>query len=118
LNAHAPTLRAPAAPLRLRDDLVATVLRTVAFVPCDPDRCQVCGMRHHPSDPHVGRSVYYHVRFELVHGRSPTTADAVAHCPVEIRAAVRAEAELLGRWTEPPRGEAGICEPYFDGRHP
>jgi hypothetical protein len=102
--------------LQLKPDPRALMLHLAALTPCNPNVCQVCALRHGPRDPHGEQSLFYHLRFELVHGRPATHADATAHCPIEIRHAVQAELQLMGRWTQPACGCEGISEPpYYEG---
>lgn len=47
--------------------------------------CRVCGCRHDPDQPHNVNSIYYRMAFYLKHGRMPTIADAIKHCPAVIK---------------------------------
>ncbi len=46
-----------------------------------PDCCQECAVKHDLSEPHNAQSLFYGIRFSQIHGRSPTWADAMTHCP-------------------------------------
>jgi hypothetical protein len=43
-------------------------------------------LRHTPESPHNQQSLHYQYKFHERHGRWPTWADALAHCPEAIRA--------------------------------
>jgi hypothetical protein len=68
------------------------------LLPPRPDRCQTCATKHAPGEPHNAQSMYYLVSFAREHGRSPTWADAMAHCDETTRAAWTAELKKLGAW--------------------
>lgn len=50
------------------------------------DCCQECAVKHDPKQPHNAQSLYYAFKFNLSNGRSPTWADAMAHCSEEVKA--------------------------------
>lgn len=50
------------------------------LLPPAPDVCQDCAVEHGPSDPHNQQSPYYRTKFHMIHGRTPTWSDAMAHC--------------------------------------
>lgn len=47
--------------------------------------CQECAVKHDPEQPHNRDSLAYQYKFYDQHGRWPTWADAMAHCPEEIK---------------------------------
>ncbi|MEL4896324.1 hypothetical protein [Crocosphaera sp. Alani8] len=49
--------------------------------------CPECGFNHPIQDPHNPQTFYYQVRFMMEHKRSPTWADAMAHCSEEVKQA-------------------------------
>lgn len=73
------------------------------------DRCHVCAVSHPPEDPHNADSMYYQMAFNGAVGRTPTWADAMAHCSERVRAVWRALLVERGAWTEPPTGEAPVA---------
>jgi hypothetical protein len=70
--------------------------------------CQICGVKHEPSEPHNAQSLYYDVTFSGMVGRSPTWADAMAHCAEPVRQAWERELRRAGHWSEPPDGERPV----------
>lgn len=82
------------------------------LLPAAPGTCPVCATTHEPFLPHNVQSLFYQMRFNGLHGRWPTLADATAHCTPEMRERWRTVAARMGqRWTEPPEGVAPISEP-------
>lgn len=61
-----------------------------------PDNCPVCAATHDPEQPHDQRSLYYQYYFYNQHGRFPTWADAMEHCPEDIRQFWTAELNKCG----------------------
>jgi hypothetical protein len=55
------------------------------LMPCAPDVCQECAVKHEPGAPHNAQSLYYQYKFYGQHGRWPTWADAMAHCTDEVK---------------------------------
>lgn len=53
-------------------------------------------MKHEPSEPHNAQSLYYGVTFSGMVGRSPTWADAMAHCAEPVRQARERELRRTG----------------------
>ncbi len=51
-----------------------------------PGTCPECATAHDPEEPHDQQSLAYQYRFYDKHGRWPTWADAMAHCPDDIKA--------------------------------
>lgn len=47
--------------------------------------CPMCAVKHDPDMPHNRDSLTYQYKFYDEHGRFPTWADAMAHCPKEIK---------------------------------
>ena len=54
-------------------------------LPCAPDVCQECAVKHDPEMPHNQQSLYYQYKFYQKHGRWPTWEDALAHCSTEMQ---------------------------------
>lgn len=77
-------------------------------LPPPKDRCQICGVKHDPGEPHNAQSLYYQMTFNGIVGRAPTWADAVAHCSDAVKEAWERELRAGGHWTEPPPGEAPV----------
>lgn len=51
-----------------------------------PGTCPECAAEHEPEDPHNQQSLTYQYKFYAEHGRWPTWADAMAHCPEDVKA--------------------------------
>lgn len=66
------------------------------LLPPAPDVYQECAAKHEPEMPHNQQSLYYQMAFKIKHGRSPTWADAMAHCSDEMKAAWTEELKKLG----------------------
>lgn len=57
-------------------------------LPPPKDKCQICAVDHHPSQPHNKDSLFYQFSFcnnPVNEGRSPTWEDAMAHCTDEVK---------------------------------
>lgn len=50
-----------------------------------PGTCPECATKHASEQPHNQQSLAYQYKFYDQHGRWPTWADAMAHCPQEIK---------------------------------
>ena len=61
-----------------------------------PGTCPECATAHSPEQPHNQQSLCYQYKFYDTHGRWPTWADAMAHCPEEVREHWRRELEARG----------------------
>lgn len=90
---------------------------SVFLMPSAPGTCQLCAVAHQPEQPHNAQSLPYQVRFKSTHGRFPTWADAVAHCPPEISAAWKEKLQEMGHWSEPIKGSP-IAEVDRSGGEP
>lgn len=55
------------------------------MMPPKPDVCQECAVKHDLMMPHNRDSLYYQYAFYSKHGSWPTWADAMAHCPENIK---------------------------------
>lgn len=66
------------------------------LLPPPPGFCEVCAVQHEPGEPHNQQSFYYQFVFYNQHGRSPTWADAMAHCTDEVKALWAAELANFG----------------------
>ena len=66
------------------------------LLPPKPDVYQECATKHDPLLPHNRDSLYYQYAFYAKAGRWPTWADAMEHCPPEIKEAWTQELEDRG----------------------
>jgi hypothetical protein len=57
--------------------------------PPAPGVCSLCAVEHDSADPHNQQSLYYQIRFHLIHGRWPSWTDAMAHCEPFVQKAWR-----------------------------
>ncbi len=76
-----------------------------------PGTCLACFTKHAADEPHNAQSISYMFRFNAAHGRSPTWADAIAHCDAMTQRQCRQVLEQRQAWSEPPAGVAPIAEP-------
>lgn len=58
---------------------VKTIKHGMTLLPVQKGLCPECGGKHDPALPHEN-SLYYGVKFQMEHGRSPTRRDAMTHC--------------------------------------
>lgn len=72
--------------------------------------CQTCARDHAPEQPHDRQTLYYGAAFEMLHGRTPTWADAMAHCAPEMQVAWRSALEERGVDVGEPMGGAPWSE--------
>ncbi len=84
------------------------------LLPPAEGHCRICAVQHEPEAPHNAQSLFYGMRFKMRYGREGTWADAVAHCPEQIRELWEQGLRQRGAWTAPPEGVEAICEP-IDG---
>jgi|SRR5215813_738604 len=77
-------------------------------LPPPADKCQICARDHDPHEPHDAQSLYYQMTFNGMVGRSPTWADALAHCAEGMRRLWEAALRRGGHWSEPPEGELPV----------
>lgn len=61
-------------------------------LPPGKGKCRSCAVEHDEMQPHDATSFYYRVLFANTHKRSPTWADAMAHCEQSVQ---REWAEML-----------------------
>jgi hypothetical protein len=54
--------------------------KSLSLLPPAPHLCQSCAVDHKPEQPHDATSFFYAFWFHGQTGRSPTWADAMAHC--------------------------------------
>lgn len=59
--------------------------KPLSLLPPPPDKCQCCAVSHPPWQAHDATSLYYAFWFNQEYGRSPTWADAIAHCAPELK---------------------------------
>jgi hypothetical protein len=71
-------------------------MREFVLLPPPPGKCRICAVEHHVDQPHDATSFYYRWLFNAQYGRSPTWADAMLHCPEEIRQERTKYLERLG----------------------
>lgn len=74
---------------------------SIVLLPPIAGTCPVCADMHAPEQPHNARSLYYRMHFRQNHGRDPTWADAMAHCPEDVRARFTQHMEKTGHPAEP-----------------
>jgi hypothetical protein len=56
------------------------------FLNSAPGTCPECAVAHDPAQPHDRDSLTYQMKFVSAHaGKSPTWADAMAHCTGEVK---------------------------------
>lgn len=79
------------------------------LLPPPADCCQICAKKHTLDMPHNAQSLYYATAFNARVGRSPTWADAMAHCTPEIQAAWRRHLTNINAWSAPPAGQAPVA---------
>lgn len=77
-------------------------------MPPPADCCQICAHKHAPDQPHNAQSLYYQTTFAGMIGRTPTWADALAHCADDVRTFWEKELRRMKVWSEPPRGETPV----------
>lgn len=56
------------------------VEKSFVLMPCAPDVCQECAVKHDPTFPHNAHSLHYQYKFHAAYGLWPTWGDAMAHC--------------------------------------
>lgn len=78
-------------------------------IPPPADKCQICAGTHEPHEPHNAQSMYYQMIFQNMVGRSPTWADAMAHCDDGMKRQWTALLKDAGHWSEPPDGEKPVA---------
>lgn len=83
-------------------------VRKLTLLPPNPAVCQVCAADHQPEVLHNRQSLYYQTVFFWAVGRSPTWADAMAHCNAADKAEYEARLKQLGYWAEPPEGQSPV----------
>jgi hypothetical protein len=59
--------------------------KPLVMLPPAPHLCQICAVDHPEEQPHNAQSFYYQYWFAMNNHRSPTWADAMAHCPEEVK---------------------------------
>lgn len=72
------------------------LIKEGTLMPCAPDDCQECAVRHDPEMPHDRQSLYYQYKFRQQHGRWPAWEDAMAHCTPQMQAWWKKELRLRG----------------------
>lgn len=71
---------------RKRQPKMNVVHKSFSLLPCAPDVCQECAVKHAPELPHNQQSLYWQYKFQSAQGRWPTWSDAMAHCTPEMKA--------------------------------
>lgn len=69
---------------------------SLQLLPPAPGKCPQCAVEHEPEQPHDATSMFYQFWFLGQHGRSPTWADAMAHCPEQVKLHWSLHLERLG----------------------
>ena len=89
----------------------------VFMLPGPPGSCRFCMVVHAPTEPHNQQSLPYQMRFKAIHGRDPTWADAIAHCPPVTRGLWKDELKRRGAWSAPADGKviSEFSEKVSDG---
>lgn len=59
----------------------------MSMLPANPEACQVCATKHEPNAPHNLQSLPYGFLFVATFNRSPSWADAMAHCDLDMQLA-------------------------------
>lgn len=68
----------------------------IMMLPAGAGRCEICNHEHPPEFPHNAQTVFYQMRFYYENGgRWPSWADAIAHCPPEIKERWTRELEAM-----------------------
>ncbi len=80
-------------------------IKEMQLLPCAPDVCQECAVKHESWQAHNQQSLYYQYKFHREHSRWPTWADAIAHCPKDIQEQWKTKLIGLGKWSEFERKE-------------
>jgi hypothetical protein len=57
----------------------------MTMLPPAPGKCPECAAEHGENEPHNADSIFYQLKFQAEHGRSPTWRDATAHMTEEDR---------------------------------
>ncbi len=65
---------------------VEVSFKEMIILPPGPGKCLECAEAHDPRLPHNRDSLYYNMKFRQQHDRAPTWADAIAHCPDDVKA--------------------------------
>lgn len=58
---------------------------TMFLLPAREGTCETCATKHEPDIPHNAQSIFYQMRFQLEHKRSPDWRDAMEHCSEDVR---------------------------------
>lgn len=66
------------------------------LLPPKEDCCQECATKHAATEPHNRGTLYYQMKFQMEHERSPTWEDAMEHCPEVVKVAWREHLESVG----------------------
>jgi len=72
--------------------MTAPVMETVQplmLLPAPAGTCPTCAHRHPADQPHNAQTLFFQVKFQMENRRSPTWADAWAHCADPVKAAWR-----------------------------
>lgn len=91
-------------------------MSSMMLLPAKPGTCPLCATKHEAVEPHNNQSLYYQFRFNGTYGRSPTWADAVAHCTLRVQEYWKDALSEMGQWTE-PTGQIPIAEPMPTSLH-
>lgn len=86
--------------MKNKHTLEIKTIKQMQLLPCAPDVCQECAVKHESWQAHNQQSLYYQFKFHSKNGRFPTWEDAIAHCTYDIRKQWKIELTELGKWTE------------------
>lgn len=64
---------------------IINIAKEGTLLPCAPDVCQECAVKHDSGMPHDQQSLYYQYKFYNQHGRWPTWEDALEHCTTDVQ---------------------------------
>ncbi|MFA6321649.1 MAG: hypothetical protein WCY36_07330 [Candidatus Omnitrophota bacterium] len=70
----------------------------MTLMPCAPDVCQECAVKHEVWQAHNYQSIYFQYKFHAEHNRWPTWRDAIAHCPEDVQKQWREKLIAMGAW--------------------
>jgi hypothetical protein len=59
--------------------------KKLSLLPPPADKCPCCAVAHPDWQAHDATSLYYAFWFNEHHGRSPTWADGIEHCPPNVK---------------------------------
>jgi hypothetical protein len=66
------------------------------LLPAAAGTCPECATEHGAEFPHNAQSLFYQMKFQMTHGRSPDWRDAMQHCTPRLRREFTEELTRLG----------------------